>query len=80
MKKAQIAISIVTLYLLIYTSAPQMGIAPGIIFTMFFLSPFLVIGMVYIVLKNGEPSKYSFDQRFYDDLDYERNGKEEMGE
>jgi hypothetical protein len=80
MKKAQIAITIVTLYLLIYSSAQQIGIAESFIFTMFFISPFMVAGMVYIVLKYGEPSKYNFDERFYDDLDYERNGKEEMGQ
>lgn len=78
MKKAQIAITIVTLYLLIYTAAPQIGFSQGIIFSMFFLSPFLVIAMVFIVLKFGEPSKFTFDERFYDDLDYTRNGKEEM--
>ena len=78
MKKAQIAIALVSLYLITFQAAPFIGIPERIIYSMFFLSPFLVIGMVYVVLKYGEPSKYTFDERFYDDLDYERNGKEEL--
>jgi len=76
MKKEQIAVIFVTLYLLLFQSAPYVGMPDDIIFTMFFLSPFLVIGMVYVVLKYGEPSKDTFDEKFYDDVDYRRNGKE----
>jgi len=67
MKKEHIAVSFVTLYLLLFQSAPYIGIPGDIIFIMFFLSPFLVIGMVYIVLKYGEPSKNTFEEKFYDD-------------
>jgi len=45
---------------------------------MFFLSPFLVLYMGYVILKYGKPSGSTFDERFYDDWDYRRNGKEEM--
>ena len=45
---------------------------------MFILSPFMVIAMLYVILKYGKPSRYTFDEIFYDDWDYERNGKEEM--
>jgi len=50
----------------------------NIIIGMFLLSPFMVISMVYVILKFGEPSKHTFDERFYDDWDYTRNGKEEL--
>jgi hypothetical protein len=78
MKKVQTTIGVVTLYLLIFQSALLLRISPDIIASMFIMAPFLVISMVYIVLKFGSPSKYTFDQRFYEDLDYERNGKEEL--
>jgi len=29
--------------------------------------------MVYVVLKYGKPSKYTFEERFYEDHNYERN-------
>ena len=78
MKKLPIAITVVTLYLLIFQAAPFVGIPDRLIFLMFIISPFLVIAMVYVILKYGKPSKFTFDERFYDDLDYERNGKEEL--
>ena len=76
MKTVQLTITLVTLSLLVFQSAPFIGISSEVISYMFMMSPVLVISMVYIVLKYGEPSKYTFDERFYDDLDYERNGKE----
>ena len=78
MKKIKIIAAAVTLFLIFFQISPFIGLSDEIIFTMFWLSPFLVIYMVYVILKNGEPSKYTFDERFYDDLDYERNGKEEL--
>jgi hypothetical protein len=78
MKKVQIAATFVTIYLVFFQSAPYVDIPADIIVTMFFLSPFLVIGMVYTVLKYGEPSKDTFEEKFYDDFDYKRNGKEEL--
>ena len=54
MKQAYFAVILVSIYLLIYTifaHSPAMGwLTP----TMFVLSPFLVIWMVYTVLKKGE--------------------------
>jgi hypothetical protein len=40
---------------------------------MFILSPFVVIYMAYVILKYGKPSKHTFEERFYEDHDYERN-------
>ena len=73
MNKVHIAITFATLYLVLFTTATYVDIPLDIILFMFFLSPFAVIGMVYTVLKYGEPSKDHFDEKFYDDLDYRRN-------
>lgn len=32
-----------------------------------------MIWMVVCILKNGKPSGYTFEQRFYDDVDFKRN-------
>ncbi|GAO44171.1 hypothetical protein [Flavihumibacter petaseus] len=76
MKKVAITTTLVTLYLVFFQLTPFIGFSPAAISWMFIASPFLIIGMVYVILKYGKPSRYTFDERFYDDLDYERNGKE----
>ena len=78
MKKLPIVISIVTLYVLFFQLTPYIAIPADIVFGIFLLSPFLVICMTYIILKYGRPSPYTFEERFYDDCDYIRNGKEEI--
>ena len=78
MKKLPVVITIVTLYGLLFQLTPYMGIPANIIFGMFLLSPFLVTYMVYLILRFGKPSKYTFEERFYDDYDYTRNGREEI--
>jgi hypothetical protein len=80
MKKIKIVVTIVTLYLIFFQVSPFIGISDDIIFTMFCISPCLVIYIVLVILKNGEPSKYTFDERFYDDLNYERNGTKQIAE
>jgi len=78
MKKVTLAVTIVTLFAIFYQAAPFIGVADEIIFVMFFASPFLVLYMAYVILKFGKPSGHTFDERFYDDFDYLRNGKEEI--
>ena len=78
MKNLSIVISVVTLYALFFQLTPYMDISANIIFGMFLLSPLLIIYMAYVILRYGKPSKYTFEERFYDDYDYTRNGKEEM--
>jgi len=73
MKKVWIAITLATLYLFFYILAPYIGIPDEVIIVLLILSPFVIISMVYIILKYGKPSKYSFDERFYDDVDYRRS-------
>ncbi len=78
MKKVPLVIFIATLYALFFQATPFIGIPDDVIFAMFLLSPFIVLYMVYVVLKFGKPSSYTFEERFYDDYDYMRNGKEQI--
>jgi hypothetical protein len=78
MNRSQVVVIAVTFYALIFQASPWLGFSDAIIFTMFILSPFVMIYMVYMVLRFGEPSKNTFEERFYDDLDYKRNGREDM--
>jgi hypothetical protein len=76
MKKLWITITLATLYLIFYTLSPHIGIPDQFIIALFILSPFVVVSMAYIILKYGKPSKFSFDERFYDDHDYQRTNGE----
>ena len=76
MKKVPIVIAIVSLYAFFFQITPYIGVSDNIIFLMLCLAPFLVLYMAYVILKYGKPSRYTFEERFYDDFDYIRNGKE----
>ncbi|MEO6404550.1 MAG: hypothetical protein ABIY51_03015 [Ferruginibacter sp.] len=79
MKKILIAVAVVTIYLLTYTTIMYMQVNDNVLITMFFISPFLLVGIVYFVLKFGESSgRYTFDERLYDGLDFTRKRKEQM--
>ena len=78
MKKVTFVVTMVTLFAVFYQVAPHIGIAERYTYFMFFLSPFPVLYMGYVILKYGKPSGNTFDEQFYDDWDYRRNGKEEM--
>jgi hypothetical protein len=77
MKSVPVVVGFVTFYAMLFQAAIYLELPENIIFTMFFLSPFLVLYMVYVILKYGKPSPYTFEERFYDDWDYKRNGKEQ---
>jgi hypothetical protein len=79
MKRVQWIVLAVTLYAIFFQLTPFLNISEGVIWIMFFLSPFLVAWMGYNILKHARPSQHSFDEYFYDDWDYKRNGKEELG-
>jgi len=78
MKKVPLIINLVTLYAIIFQVAVLTAVNEKIIFILFFLSPLPVAYMVYVILKHGKPSGHNFDERFYDDWDYVRNGSEEL--
>ena len=73
MKKPAVIITIATLYLFFFHLSPYLNVPDEVIVTLFILAPFLIVYMVYVVLRFGEPSKHTFEERFYDDLDYNRN-------
>ena len=70
MKRPAVIIFLATLYLLFFNASPHLDVPNWVIITLFILSPIVVI---YVVLKYGKPSKYTFEERFYDDLDYKRD-------
>jgi len=72
MKKPAIVIGFATLFMVFYNLSPYLSIPDEFIIAMFILSPIILIYMVYVILKFGKPSKYTFEDRFYDDLDYSR--------
>lgn len=76
MKKVYSAIAASTLFLLVFQMTRFIEMPADIIYAMFLLSPFVMIGLIWVVLHNGEPSVFTFDERFYDDYDYRRNGVE----
>lgn len=67
MKKVPVVIGLVTLFAVFYNISPYIGIPADAIVFMYILSPFLVIYMAYVILKYGEPSLHTFDERFYED-------------
>ena len=70
MKRPAVIIFLATLYLLFFNASPHLDVPNWVIITLFILSPIVVI---YVVLKYGKPSKYTFEERFYEDHNYERN-------
>ncbi len=79
MKKAGIVAGFVTLYAVFFNISPLLGLSEKAIFGLFALSPFLTVYMVYIVLKYGKSGNKTFDEQFYEDHPYQRNGREELG-
>lgn len=67
MKNIRLPVCLVTICLILYTALHSSGAPLSVLMPMFVLSPFLVIWMVYRVLKDGEPSGKTFDEAFYDD-------------
>jgi hypothetical protein len=78
MKKVPLTINLVTLYAVIFQAAIIIALPFNILFMLLLLAPLPVVYMLYVILKHGKPSAHTFDERFYDDHDYVRNGKEEM--
>ena len=66
MKKDEIAISIVSALFLVYVIFISFGIFPAVALLIFIISPILIIGMVYSVLKHGtfEGEEFEENQEF----------------
>jgi hypothetical protein len=78
MNKLRFPIIAVTLFMLIYNTLPFLGTGDNWIIALFIISPFPVIWMAYRILKDGTPSGKTWDDHFYEDHAYRRNGKEEL--
>ena len=69
MKKVNLSIAVTTLGLLFFVILCSLPVS--LIFLQLYLFAITgsLIWMVVTILKNGEPSPYTFDDRFYDDVD-----------
>ncbi len=63
MKNYKLSIIFVTLYLFVFTALSRMDVELGIMLSLFSLSPFLVLWMVYSVLKYGKHSGKTLNER-----------------
>ena len=66
-------IYITTGVLIIYVMTTSLGMPYPIAFSMFMLLNGLTIWMVIRVLKDGEESKYTFEEKWYDDSTIHRD-------
>ncbi|MDQ2657403.1 MAG: hypothetical protein M3Y60_08265, partial [Bacteroidota bacterium] len=67
MKKINLAIWLTTMGLLSFIVLCSLGISLVILQLYFFVLIAVFIRMVIIILKNGEPSIHTFEERFYED-------------
>ena len=78
MGKIKFPVVTVTFFVVIYNALPFFGASNSVILALFAISPFPVIWMVYRILKDGTPTNKTWDDYFYEDHSYRRNGKEEL--
>jgi hypothetical protein len=70
MEKIKAPILIATIYLFVYAITAQFETNIQLTIMLFSLSPLPVIWMVWRVLRDGTPSQFTFQERFYEDYDY----------
>lgn len=80
MDKIKTPILLTTLYVFIYLMVCELDTTARWAIMLFSLSPLPVLWMVYRVLKDGQPSKFSFKEKFYDDHNYMRVKSKEQTE
>jgi len=78
MKNIRFPVWFTTFYLLFFTISALYGISPLLTLVLFLLSPVMVIWMVYSVLTKGEYHGATFNERFYEDVDYVKRPKYEV--
>lgn len=76
MKKIALPLLSTSLLLLLFTVLCFFEANIDIIIAIFLLSPFVIIWMVCKVLQSGTPSGKTWDEYFYEDFDYRKNGTE----
>lgn len=76
MHKIKFPIIFVTGFIIVYNALFFFSISKWVLFFLFSIAPIALIWMVYKILKFGKPSQYSWDEYFYEDHEYKRNGNE----
>lgn len=69
MKKINLAVWLTTMGLLSFVVLCSLNISPIFLQTYFFGLVGALIWMVITILKHGNPSAHTFDERFYEDED-----------
>ncbi len=77
MDKLQYPITATTIFVIFYNALPWLGATDTLIVTIFAVAPLPVIWMIVRILKDGTPSPQTWDEYFYEDHAYRRNGQEE---
>jgi hypothetical protein len=68
MKGCRTPVLVTSLFLLVYTLSPYLGVPGPLIALAYVMAPFLVVWMVLSILIKGEPSGRTFDEgQWYDD-------------
>jgi len=78
MKHIETPVILATGYMIIYNLLPFWGYSDDLIIALFIFSPFVLVWLAITILKKGEPSNKEWDEFFYEDFSYRRNGKEEL--
>ncbi len=68
MKNLVTAVVLSTAFLITYVVSVLVDGHPAWILALFSVSPVVVIALVIKVLRDGIPSMYTFEERFYDDV------------
>jgi predicted signal transduction protein with EAL and GGDEF domain len=72
MEKIKLPIMIATAYLVVFVITLSFSSILAISMLLVSLSPLPIIWMVYRVLRDGIPSEFTFEERFYEDYEYQR--------
>ncbi|MCW3091523.1 MAG: hypothetical protein JWP81_2592 [Ferruginibacter sp.] len=73
MKKIKWPVILVTAYAFFYRLAPHLGFPDSVVLSMFVMSPVVVCWLAYKILKDGARCEKTFDEYFYEDVEYRRN-------
>lgn len=69
MNRATVAVGLTTFYVLAYAMTPDLGVAYDIVFALFVIGNFLLIYMVYAILRHADEPKGKWsDGDWYQDM------------
>ena len=68
MKKVWRVVAFTVLFALIYNLAPLWNVPIEALAVGFVLAPFIILYMVWVVLRYGKPSRHTFNDRYYEDI------------